>query len=294
MRAKAEPIAVITGSTGGIGSAVTSALAQRSWHLVLVNRSQAKADRQRNQVLAAYPHVAIKIVTADLMDINEIEEACAQISSRLPRIDALYNLAGVLTDERRLSAQRHESHYAVNVLANYAMIQGLRGALRREDNELPAMVVTMSSSAIERAKPLDVMNLRDPPEIGGLMGAYAQSKLALTAMGAAMAPQLLEDGILLRSIDPGATRTSMTLKGEGMPTILRWLAPLLFAKPDHQAYKIIDAADPEEFDRRSGVYISSGEEKELPSAIRCNRVAGSATLALLSRDYQAAKMSEPL
>ncbi|MEL6505980.1 MAG: SDR family NAD(P)-dependent oxidoreductase, partial [Pseudomonadota bacterium] len=38
---------MITGSTGGIGSAIAGQLAASGWDLVLVNRSAEKASQQR-------------------------------------------------------------------------------------------------------------------------------------------------------------------------------------------------------------------------------------------------------
>ena len=42
-----QKLAVITGSTGGIGSAIARQLAEDGWSLVLVNRTQSKAEAQR-------------------------------------------------------------------------------------------------------------------------------------------------------------------------------------------------------------------------------------------------------
>ncbi len=260
-------IAVITGSTGGIGSAIATKLAEGGWDLLLANRSLAKSAEQRDMLASRFPEPNVQTVAMDLMDINSIEAACRQIGAETKRIDALYNMAGVLTSERRISVQGYESHYAVNVLANLAVIEGLQPLLAREPNEQPSMVVTMSSSAISRVAALDVKALRDPSEIRGLMGAYAHSKLALTAISAAMSDSLKKEGILIRAIDPGATLTPMTSGGDGMPLLLRWFAPLFFSKPEVQAKKIVAAADPDNLGNRTGIYIASGKEKSLPKAI---------------------------
>ena len=250
-------IAVITGSTGGIGSAIASQLASEGWALVLVNRNKAKAEAQKD----ALGGTSVTLIEADLMDLAQIKRAALEILEQHSRIDALYNNSGVLTSERVMSKQGHESNYAVNVLAPYMMVQVLRAGLARTGT---AMVVNTTSSVQSSVKALDVAALSDPAEIGGLSGAYAASKLALTTSGSAMAPALKEDGILLRSVDPGPVRTPMTRNNNAMPGFLRLIAPLIFKAPDKQARKMIDAANPESNGGRAGIYISDGKEKPLP------------------------------
>ncbi len=260
--------AVVTGSTGGIGAAIALQLVQAGWSLILVNRSQDKAKVQREELLQAVPSASVELVRADLMDLADIAKACAEVARLCDKVDALHNIAGVLTSERRISQQGFESNYAVNVLANYAFVAGLRPLLRRSPGEAQSMVLTMSSSAIGRVKALEIDELRNPQEIGGLMGAYAHTKLALTAISAELAPDLANDRILIRAIDPGATRTPMTSDNDAMPFFLRWLVPLLFSEPDAQARKIILAADPANFDQRSGMLIASGKRRKLPKTIQ--------------------------
>ena len=177
--------------------------------------------------------------------------------------DALWNNSGILTSKRVQSAQGHESNYAVHVLAPYLLIEGLRPALARP-NGARSIIVNTTSSAQNAAKALDVETLSNPPEIGGLTGAYATSKLALTTLGSALAEELERDGTLLRSICPGPVITPMTKTSDGMPWLLRPLVPFLFAKPEKQAAKMIRAAQPDALGGRTGIYISNGKEKSVP------------------------------
>lgn len=278
-----QKIAVITGSTGGIGSAIASQLASEGWALVLVNRNGDKAAAQRDALDGA----SVTLIEADLMDVAQIKRAAAEILEQHPRIDALYNNSGVLTSQRVMSTQGHESNYAVNVLAPFVMATSLLPGLSRSDTSGLSMVVNTTSSVQSSVKNVDVATLSDPAEIGGLSGAYATSKLALTAWGSAMAPALKADGILLRSVDPGPVRTPMTRNNDAMPGFLRLIAPLIFKAPEKQALKMIDAANPESFGGRTGTYISDGKEKPLPK--RANDPAlQSALIKKLSEDADAA------
>ncbi|MEJ8563261.1 SDR family NAD(P)-dependent oxidoreductase [Yoonia sp. GPGPB17] len=258
-------IAVITGSTGGIGGAIADQLAASGWHLVLVNRNETKAQAQKADLQANHPSVAVETVTADLMDVEQIKAAAQTIVGLHPKIDLLFNNSGVLTSERVMSAQGHESNYAVNTLAPYVMTQGLRPALRSRNATAKSMIVNTTSSAQNAAKSLDTTTLSDPKDIGGLTGAYATTKLALTTMGTALSSELDADGIMVRSVCPGPVVTPMTKTSDAMPGILKLLVPLLFKSPDKQAAKMIHAAQIDSYRSQTGIYITNGKEKPLPS-----------------------------
>ncbi|MEL6934646.1 MAG: SDR family NAD(P)-dependent oxidoreductase [Pseudomonadota bacterium] len=257
-------IAVITGSTGGIGGAIANQLAASGWDLVLVNRSAEKASQQRAELNSAHPDVGVDLIQADLMDVDQIKRAAGEILARHSRIDALYNNSGVLTSQRVMSSQGHESNYAVNTLAPFVMLKCLSPALKRGAGEPKTMIVNTTSSAHNAAKSLDVQMLSQPAAIGGLTGAYATTKLALTTMGTALAPDLEQDGIMLRSVCPGAVVTPMTKTSDAMPGFLKFLVPILFNKPEKQADKMINAARTDSFGGRTGIYISNGKEKTAP------------------------------
>ncbi|MEJ8563569.1 SDR family NAD(P)-dependent oxidoreductase [Yoonia sp. GPGPB17] len=258
-------IAVITGSTGGIGGAIADQLAASGWHLVLVNRNDTKAQAQKADLQADHPSIEVDTVTADLMDVEQIKAAAQTIVSMHPKLDLLFNNSGVLTSERVMSVQGHESNYAVNTLAPYVITQGLRPALRNQDAGAKSMIVNTTSSAHNAAKSLDTATLSDPMDIGGLTGAYATTKLALTTMGTAMASELEVEGIMIRSVCPGPVVTPMTKTSDAMPGILKLLVPLLFKSPDKQAAKMIYAAQTDSYRSQTGIYITNGKVKPLPS-----------------------------
>lgn len=256
---------VITGSTGGIGSEIAEILASQGKNLILVNRSESKSQVQRSQLLSDNPSIRIEVVAADLMDTAQIAAAIDKIEEHAGRVDALYNNSGVLTAQKVLSAQGFESQFAVNVLAPYQLIIGLREKMAQPSDAPPAVVVLFSSSAVNSQKILNLEELANPEAVGGLMTTYAQTKLAVTALAPALSEMLLADNILIRAIDPGATKTAMTTTGNSaMPKPLQWLAPLLFSPAKKQAAKIIESADPAAFGGRSGIYVSSRKERKLP------------------------------
>ncbi|MEY8833621.1 SDR family NAD(P)-dependent oxidoreductase [Phaeobacter italicus] len=256
---------VITGSTGGIGSEIAKIHAARGNSLILINRSQTRSEAQRSELLSAYPDLNVELIIADLMNTDEVTTAIHKINALPGRVDALYNNSGVLTSEKVLSAQGYESQFAVNVLAPYQLTLGLKDKMARQSGESAGMVVLFSSSAINSQKTLNLNELANPGTVGGLMSTYAQTKLAVTALAPALSDGLSANNILIRAVDPGATKTAMTTTGNsGMPKLLQWLAPLLFRPADKQAAKVVDAADPAAFGGRTGLYVANRKEKRLP------------------------------
>lgn len=256
---------VITGSTGGIGSELAKILAARGQSLVLLNRSETKSVAQKEQLLAEHPDLQVEIVTADLMDVSQTASAIDTIKSLPGRVDNLYNNSGILTSEKVISKQGFESQFAVNVLAPYQLTLGLRDKMARGSSERPGIVVLFSSSAVNPQKSLNLADLPKPETVGGLMRTYAQTKLAVTALAPALADTLKADNILIRAVDPGATKTAMTTTGNSaMPKPLQWLAPFLFSAADKQAAKVVDSADPTAFDGQSGIFVANRKEKRMP------------------------------
>ena len=69
-----------------------------------------------------------------------------------PRIDYLFNNAGVLTETLQFSGHGNELHFEVNTLAPLQLIDGLRPALRSAGG---AFIVNTTAGLANRVKALD-------------------------------------------------------------------------------------------------------------------------------------------
>ena len=259
--------ALVAGSTGGIGGEIARILCERGWSLVLLNRNEGKGIEQAQLLTNQYPDVDVVPVQADFMDLDTVRAACASLAEEDLKLDALLSISGLLTATKTMSRQGFESHYAVNTLATYDLIRHSIPLLTRDQNEPPAVVLTMSSSTLHRVRNLDLDILANPDKIGGLAGAYARSKLALTVMGAAWADELKAQNILIRSVDPGPTMTPMIERGDGIPFIIKLLSPLLFKDASQQAEKALNPLSPDAFGGRTGTFFAEGQEKNPPKPV---------------------------
>lgn len=141
------------------------------------------------------------------------------------------------------------------------LITQLRPLMNRDAQAEPAMIINISSGVIHQKKRLAVGSLPGREEVGGFTGAYADSKVALDTVSVAMADDLQADGILIRSVDPGATQTQMIDGGDGVPLIARILKPIMFKDPSERAVSIVAAAMPTALDGQTGIYVSQGKLK---------------------------------
>lgn len=260
----AQKIAIVTGATGGIGSEIARQLAGKGIELILLERNEAKARQFAATLDAARAGAGAvsDVFGIDLASHDDIARVTAAILARHPRIDYLFNNAGVLTENLQFSAQGNELHFEVNTLAPLQLIDQLRPGLKAAGG---ATIVGTSAGIASGVKTLDWDELVHPASFQKLFGPYVRSKQALNVLTAALAPALRDDGIAIRTADPGPTRTRLT-QGAGTPLWMRlfyWALP----GPATNARKIVDAALAQRWQGQSGISISGGKLQSLPPAL---------------------------
>lgn len=85
-------VAVVTGSSGGIGLASSLALARNGYLTYATMRNLVKCGSI--QSVADKRHIPIRVVQLDVTDENSIKKAIQSIVSEAGRIDLLVNNAG--------------------------------------------------------------------------------------------------------------------------------------------------------------------------------------------------------
>jgi NAD(P)-dependent dehydrogenase (short-subunit alcohol dehydrogenase family) len=114
----AQPVAVVTGGSSGIGAALASQLAGRGWHCVLIARNE-----QRLRAVAA--DVDGEYEVCDVGDREAVEAAATRVIERHPALQLLVNNAGFSgrrsRDQSRrgfldADPERLEQLFRVNVL----------------------------------------------------------------------------------------------------------------------------------------------------------------------------------
>lgn len=196
MAALTGRIALITGASRGIGSAVALRFAREGAHVILCARDVKGLESTDDAIRAA--NGSATLVQLDLMDSQKIELMAAHIRERFGKLDILVGNAALLSDLTPLAhaaVEDWDKLMQVNVTANWHLIRCL-DLLFKQSDAPRAMFVT--SGVTKRA--------------AAYWGAYAVSKAALESMVNIYAAENEKTPLRVNLIDPGAVRTRMRAK----------------------------------------------------------------------------------
>lgn len=177
-------VAVVTGSTYGIGRATAARFSEAGWWVVGIDRVAANAEGS-----------LIRIV-ADLSVPAEVERAFERIGAEHGHVDALVNNAAVQLGRSlgETGADEWDELMAINVRAIFLTVRAALPLLAT-----PASIVNVGS----------VHSLATSVNVA----AYAASKGAVAALTRAMAVELAPRGIRVNGVLPGAIDTAMLREG---------------------------------------------------------------------------------
>lgn len=170
--------AIVTGSSSGIGRAITERLLADGWQVTGVQRGSADID-----------HPAFKTLRADLTDPEDVERLVAGLQTP----DALVHAAGVLRAGALGSLQR----------ADAAVMWQLHvdAATRLANALLPRMAEAGRGRMV----------LLGSRVSGGMPGRsqYAACKAAIVALARSWAAEVVSQGVTVNVVSPAATDTPM-------------------------------------------------------------------------------------
>lgn len=228
--------AVITGAASGIGLELLKRLLGEGWAVAAPVRRPLPDDPDLARAAA---EGRLRIYPGDLADASSRGAVVAEIAAAEPRIDALFNNAGVSTGTLQFSPQGLELHYEVNTVAPYVLVDGLRANLAASGH---GRVVNTVSNALFFDKKYDPETLAHPTRpFRVVSGPYASSKLALALWSVALAPALAAQGVTVVSVEPGPSDTPL-VRGPGFPALMRPLALLIAKPPAHSAGLLLEAS----------------------------------------------------
>lgn len=190
-------VAVITGSTSGIGARTAELFVAEGARVVIAGRRE-----ERGRQLARALGEAASFIRTDVSNEADVEAMIAHAVNAFGRLDCLMNNAGSgsgYTEIAKVDLQHFDAVIAVHV----------RGALAGMKYAVPVMAKQKSGSIINVAS---VNGTR-----AGLGGHYySAAKAALIHLTRCAAVELGEKGIRLNSISPGPIATGAFGKGAGL------------------------------------------------------------------------------
>ncbi|MBC3788425.1 SDR family NAD(P)-dependent oxidoreductase [Spirosoma utsteinense] len=197
--------ALITGANSGLGLATAKALAQRSFDLVLLCRSDQKGREAQADVQKANPAVTVDYFIADLADLDSVREAAGQITAKYPQLDVLINNAGYTPARLEFVDGIEKSFYASHI-GHFVLTNHLLGSLKAAGAGAngPARVISLSSAAYLGGRAARFFRKID--DLSPTF-AYCDDKLANLLFARELARQTAGQGVVSYSVHPGAVRT---------------------------------------------------------------------------------------
>ena len=189
-------VALVTGSTSGIGLAIAKRFIEDGFKVVFHSKSSVETGEQLAQ---SYPNAAY--IQADLASQKQAKNLITNLLSRYGRLDVLVNNAGITKsiphqDLKAATAEIWREIHEVNVIAPWTLIAEAETALRDSSNaEHTSCIINITSHAGIRPK--------------GASIPYAVSKAALNHMTKLLALNLAP-AIRVNAIAPGLVETPMS------------------------------------------------------------------------------------
>jgi len=199
-------VALVTGSSSGIGAAVARALAADGWTVVVNSRSSVEeGERVAAEVGGSY-------LQADVGDEEQARDLVRRVLERHGRLDLLVNNAGTTEviphdDLAAATPEVWRRLYDVNVVAPFVLVTAAEQALR----EAKGCVINVSSLAGVR--------------MTGSSIPYAASKAALNHVTRFLAKVLGPD-VRVNAVAPGLVLTPWTEGWTELHELVPLMAPL--------------------------------------------------------------------
>lgn len=244
--ALAGQVALVTGSTDGLGREVALELAGLGATVLVHGRNRERGEavvqeiRELGRDAIFYP--------ADFAALAGVRSLAETVRRDHERLDLLINNAGIWRregdDTRHLSEDGHELMFAVNYLAGFLLTHELRPLLAAA---APSRVINVASRA---QTPIDF----DDPMLEQAFSpgrAYAQSKLAQILFTFDIAEAFAADGITVNSLHPATLMDTTMVRLAGM-------APRATVEEGVEA--VMQLAVSPAYAERGGLYLEGLEE----------------------------------
>lgn len=189
-----QPVAVITGSSQGLGLAIAREYAARGLGLILTARHSRPLERVARELAEKTPVIAMPGDVADSVHVHRLVETA---EARFGRIDVLINNASELGPSpmpglEHLAVSDFERILRVNLVAPLELAKLVLPGMRTRRSGL---IINVTSDAGVQAYPT--------------WGGYGASKAGLEHLSRVLAAELEGSGIRVYVVDPGDMDTAM-------------------------------------------------------------------------------------
>jgi NAD(P)-dependent dehydrogenase (short-subunit alcohol dehydrogenase family) len=186
-----EKVAVVTGTSSGIGFETALALAREGYYTYATMRDTTKGDKIKE--LGKKDNLKISVLELDVDDENSVKNAIQKILEQKQRIDVLVNNAGwVLWGcVEDTSINEFKTQFETNFFSIIRLIQEVAPTMRKHGS---GTIVNISSVVGRIGFPASP--------------AYISSKFALEGLSESLRFELAPFGVNVVIIEPGVIKTN--------------------------------------------------------------------------------------
>ena len=223
--------ALVTGASGGIGSAIASALAARGSNLVLTG-TRGQVLQEVAASLNLKSDQKVEVITANLSEAEAATQLIANTEAAIGPVDILVNNAG-LTRDGLLMRMKDEDWQTVMDVNLTAVMRLSKAVLRSMMKSRWGRIIQISSVVGYTGNPGQTN--------------YAASKAGMTGFTKSLAIEVASRGITANVIAPGFIQTAMTevLTDEVKEELLKRVPIGSMGTPEDIAAAVVYLASPE-------------------------------------------------
>ena len=166
-------VAIVTGSSSGIGIETARVLAEKNATVVIAVRNLDKGNRAAEEIKAEQGDVDVRVMELDLASLKSVQDFAARFEEEFDRLDLLINNAGVMMPPLSRTADGFELQFGTNHLGHFALTGRLLDLILQTEG---SRIVTVSSTAHRYGK-LDFDDLNWEKRKYRRMRTYADSKI---------------------------------------------------------------------------------------------------------------------
>jgi NAD(P)-dependent dehydrogenase (short-subunit alcohol dehydrogenase family) len=184
-------VAVVTGSSSGIGLETSLLLARSGFHTYASMRNLEKSKNITE--IASTENLPLQVVQLDVNDDRSVKDAVDKIVAEKGRIDVLVNNAGygLLSPIEDVTLDQVKEQFETNFFGAIRVMHAVMPTMRRQRG---GTIVNISSLAGRVGIPVS--------------SAYVDTKFALEGLSESMRYELKEFGINIVIIEPGVIKTN--------------------------------------------------------------------------------------
>lgn len=250
--ADVKPLYIVTGSTDSMGSVITRKLAEQGKAVLLASRDIQKAENYATQLRKVTRNKDISCLQLDLNSFELVNDFVARLRALNRPIAALINNAGLLPRRSEISPNGFEHAVQVNYLSTVLLSMQVYQLIEEGGS------IILSTSVSRRFVSLPY----EFPAVSHFtpLGAYAQSKLALTLFSIYMSSTMKTRRIAVNCVNPGLLKSGAIAMSRWMDRVPDYLSRNI-PSPEAGVVPTMRALDSNE----TG-YLFSGTDKKVKTS----------------------------